>query len=103
MRQQTTPAQVGKDDVAKTGRKQCWVVTRTEPDQVLYFRVRGRRAFKLARIQFDSYGFAILSGRRAFVIAEVMKVGDFHLAQLLAALSPKALFGSLTLFEPAAR
>jgi len=45
VRYDATPAEVGKDDVAKTGSKQPGVILRAEPDQVLYFRVCGSRAF----------------------------------------------------------
>ena len=100
---ETAPAQVGKNDIAKARRKQRLIIVRTEPDQFSYFRVRGGCTFELACVQRNLYGLRILSGGGAFIIAEVMKVGDFHLAQLFAALASEAFLRSLAWFQFAAR
>jgi hypothetical protein len=49
-------------------------IPRTEPDQVPDFRVRGRRAFQIARVEFDPYCLGLLPGGGAFIIAEVIQV-----------------------------
>src|SRR5262249_35696712 len=43
--QYSSAAQIRKDEIAQTGRKQRLIVLGTEPDQVANFRTRGRRTF----------------------------------------------------------